>query len=80
MLQPKRFIYPIDWYPVTNENQQKMNELFVYAVETYLGVIHTQISVTDEWNKTAPKTFRGTSLEDFLGKVSVELPLNILPS
>ncbi|KAL8833578.1 MAG: hypothetical protein Q9170_004193 [Blastenia crenularia] len=63
---PNKLIYPTDWYPVANEGQQRMNEAFLHALENYLGIKHTELSLREEWSRTAPEDFRNVSLDDFL--------------
>ncbi|KAF1955681.1 putative amidase [Byssothecium circinans] len=46
--KPRRLIYPTDWYPVANEAQQKMNEMFLHALEEYFGVEHIKLSLIEE--------------------------------
>ncbi len=35
-----------------------MTEAFLEALETYLGVTHTKISLAEEWKRTGPEPIR----------------------
>ncbi|KAF1954360.1 amidase signature enzyme [Byssothecium circinans] len=71
--KPKRLIYPMDWYPVANEAQQKMNEAFLQALESSLGIQHTRISLLEEWSRTAPENLRNTALTEYLGMSAIHV-------
>ena len=62
-------IYPTDWYPLANANQQAMTNMFVEAVEAYLGIGVIKLSILKEWSQIAPEELRSTSLIDYLGVV-----------
>lgn len=64
--KPNRLIYPVDWMPQPNANQQAMTDAFVQKLEEHLGVTATKISVLEEWKQTAPTDIRD-SLIDYLG-------------
>ncbi|KAJ5811409.1 amidase [Penicillium riverlandense] len=72
---PTEIIYPTDWYPCNDENMQRMTEEFLAALENYLGVKHTKISLIELWTQTAPAGLHDRALVDFLrgiaGKVNV---------
>ncbi|KAF7670922.1 hypothetical protein GT037_011050 [Alternaria burnsii] len=63
--QPNRILYPTDWYPQSNANQQAMTDAFVRKLEEYLGITTTKLSVLKEWEKTAPAG-TNSSLIDYL--------------
>lgn len=46
-----------------------MTTIFVEAVEAYLGIGVIQLSILEEWSRTAPEDLRSTSLIDYLGMV-----------
>lgn len=69
ILQPTRIIYPTDWYPLPNLNQQTMTMAFVKALENYLDIHVTELSILKEWARTSPEHLRNTSLIDYLGMV-----------
>lgn len=47
-----------------------MNESFLAALESYLGLSHTKISLSEEWSKTGPGNVRDIPLKDYITKVS----------
>lgn len=51
-----------------NESQQAMQEAFLAALESYLGVNHTKVNLAETWEMTGPAE-RVTPLKDFLKKV-----------
>jgi hypothetical protein len=65
----KKLLYPTDWFPMKNPDQQKMVDHFVAAVEGVLDVKCTKISLEEEWSRSGPEHLRNKSLEQFLDKV-----------
>nr|POF14265.1 amidase 1 [Quercus suber] len=65
---PKSILYPTDFFPHDNASQQAMIDEFVQTLERFLGVKHTRITLTDEWQKKPPEEAHGMSLEKFLDK------------
>ncbi|EED22766.1 amidase, putative [Talaromyces stipitatus ATCC 10500] len=65
---PTQILYPTDWLPIKNEKQQKMIDKFTSCLETFLGTTRTEISLSNEWTKSAPEPLRGTKLADYLRK------------
>lgn len=47
-----------------------MTEEFLVALETYLGIKCTHVSLTELWSRTAPTDIRNQKLADFLEGVS----------
>ena len=44
-----------------------MIEAFLEALEAYLGVTHTKISIAEEWKRTGPETLRNeATLKDMV--------------
>ncbi|KAJ5116053.1 hypothetical protein N7456_000401 [Penicillium angulare] len=64
--RPTRILYPTDFYPMKNAQQQTMNEAFLHALESYLGVKHQKISLIEEWAKTGPAQGRETPLDEYM--------------
>lgn len=46
-----------------------MNENFLAALESYLGLSHTKISLSEEWSKTGPEEVRDIALKNYITKV-----------
>lgn len=67
--QPNRILYPTDWYPLANKEQQQMTEDFLAVLESALGVQHTKISLKEEWQRTAPEELRSKTLPEYMAKV-----------
>ncbi|KAM5460203.1 hypothetical protein MferCBS49748_007745 [Microsporum ferrugineum] len=61
---PTTILYPAEWFPLHDANQQRMSRAFVNALEALLGVTHTQISLAEEWSKSGPEDLRDKSLVD----------------
>ncbi|CAG8981416.1 hypothetical protein HYALB_00013919 [Hymenoscyphus albidus] len=63
---PKRLLYPSDFFPLADPEQQKMNDAFITIVENYLGVKRTPISITDTWESNPPPEAGKKSLLEYL--------------
>ncbi|OQE91376.1 hypothetical protein PENNAL_c0009G09116, partial [Penicillium nalgiovense] len=63
---PTEIIYPTDWYPCNNVNQQRMIAEFLTALENYLEMKHVPISLLKLWSQTAPQGLRDQTLSSFL--------------
>jgi len=48
-----KLLYPTNWFPMKNPDQQKMVDHFVAAVEEVLHVKSTRISLEEEWSAVA---------------------------
>ncbi|EGX95643.1 amidase, putative [Cordyceps militaris CM01] len=68
---PKRLLYPLDFFPQADADQQAMTESFITTVESFLGIERTPISITDTWASNPPDEAQGKSLQDFLGMSAV---------
>ncbi|KAI0469333.1 amidase signature domain-containing protein [Xylaria cf. heliscus] len=68
-----QILYPIDWYPLENQDQQRLNEEFLRDLERFTGVQHTKFSLSEEWSRTCPDEYRGVSLKDFLATTSEQI-------
>ncbi len=66
--KPTRILYPTDFFPMPNGPQQAVQEEFLTALENYLNVKHTPISLAQEWALNGPAE-RSTPLGDYLKKV-----------
>ncbi|KAI1129070.1 putative amidase [Nemania abortiva] len=63
---PKRLIYPLDFFPQEDAEQQAMTEAFISIVEKFLGVERAPISITDTWASNPPKEAGTKTLQEFL--------------
>ncbi|KAK4447245.1 amidase [Podospora aff. communis PSN243] len=61
---PTKLLYPSEWFPVANKEQQQMNLEFLKALENYLGLKHTKFSVEEEWKRTGPEHLRDRMVAD----------------
>ena len=69
-VQPTVIIYPLDYLPVANPEQQKMLESIMQDVAKQCEIPIKAISFKDSWLKSPPKDAAGKSLHDFLQDVS----------
>ncbi|KAK0702782.1 amidase signature domain-containing protein [Lasiosphaeris hirsuta] len=65
--KPTRILYPTDFFPMQNGPQQAMQEEFLTALESSLGIEHTKINLAETWAMSGPAE-RVTPLKDFLRK------------
>ncbi|KAJ8129848.1 hypothetical protein O1611_g3785 [Lasiodiplodia mahajangana] len=65
---PKEILYPIDFFPMANAEQQKLVERFVSDLESYLGVKVTRMSIADRWEKCPPVEAAGKTIQQFIDK------------
>ncbi|PNS16062.1 hypothetical protein CAC42_4463 [Sphaceloma murrayae] len=61
---PKRLLYPLDFPPQSDSEQQAMCEDFYTIVEDFLGVKRTPISIRDMWATKPPKEAGAKTLQD----------------
>lgn len=66
---PTKIIYPVDFFPYTNEKHQKMVDEFVSIFERFLGTKRIEFSIADRWAQCPPEQAGGKSLEDYLQNV-----------
>lgn len=63
-----KILYPTDWFPMGNEPQQNMVDMFLKLLEQELGVETRRISLEEEWAKSGPEQLRSTTLYEYLDK------------
>ncbi|KAI1110106.1 amidase signature domain-containing protein [Nemania sp. NC0429] len=63
---PTKILYPIDWLPYKIPEQQKMNEEFLAAMESVLGVKHKKVCLANMWKESPPAAAGGKSISEFL--------------
>ena len=52
--QQFEIIYPVDYFPVANEDQQDLIEKFVDDVRCFLGATVTKLSIRESWKTSHP--------------------------
>ncbi|KAG5755894.1 hypothetical protein H9Q70_001490 [Fusarium xylarioides] len=65
---PSKILYPKEFYPLANTEQQAMTEEFVKTLEDFLGVKRTPFSFVEEWEKKPPKEAGGLPLLEYTEK------------
>jgi hypothetical protein len=70
---PKRILYPSNFLPVANSEQQTIIDAFTTVLEDYLAVQSEKIDIKELWKANTPEAAGGKSLEEFLSKVSTAL-------
>ena len=75
---PSKVLYPEDFFPHNNTNQQAMVDKFVGVLENFLGVKATRFSLAERWRRYPPSEAGGRSITEYLAQVS-QCPLPDLP-
>ncbi|PNP75786.1 hypothetical protein FNYG_10864 [Fusarium nygamai] len=65
---PTKILYPREFYPLANAQQQAMTEEFVKILEDFLGVKRTPFSFVEEWEKNPPQEDGGLPLLEYTEK------------
>ena len=68
---PKKILYPKDFFPHSNANQQAMVEEFISILEKYLGVKRTELDLKERWAVSPPAAALGKPLMEYMSKVFV---------
>ncbi|KAK3382131.1 amidase signature domain-containing protein [Lasiosphaeria ovina] len=70
--KPTRILYPTDFFPIANGPQQaiqdEFQDEFLGALENYLQVPHTRMSLAEEWAETGPAECRDIPLREYMEK------------
>lgn len=69
---PKRIIYPTDFFPHANSEQQSMVDEFVGILESFLGVKKTEMSFEELWVQSLPDAAKNKTLKEYLEFVSLK--------
>ncbi|KAI4231268.1 MAG: hypothetical protein LQ349_005714 [Xanthoria aureola] len=64
---PTRILYPKEFFPVANGEQQILLENYVCVLENHLKTSRTDFSLIDRWARCPPAEAEGKSLNDYLG-------------
>lgn len=67
---PLRVVYPLDYMPVENKQQQAVINDFIFDLEKWAGVKHEKISFDDIWDKQPPQQACSMSLATYMKSVS----------
>ncbi|KAI1121626.1 putative amidase [Nemania abortiva] len=65
---PTRIIYPLDFFPHSNAEHQRMVDEFIGVLESFLGTKREEFSIAKRWSQCPPEAAQGKSLKDFLPK------------
>ncbi|GAP92178.1 putative amidase [Rosellinia necatrix] len=68
IIKPRSLLIPIDWFPMSNVEQQRIVDSFVNILEAYLQIPTMKISLEEEWSRSGPADLRSKTLEQFLDK------------
>ena len=72
MERPFAIIYPMDYFPVQNEDQMSMIKLFISDLAGFLDVPKTEVSISALWNKNPPSEAGNLSVQEFLKDLAVD--------
>ncbi|KAI1365578.1 hypothetical protein F5Y08DRAFT_352689 [Xylaria arbuscula] len=67
---PKEILYPTDFFPMANDEQQRLVERFVSDLESYLGVNVTRMSIAERWKNCPPAEAAGKTIQEFIDKAA----------
>lgn len=67
--KPSCIIYPTDWLPMRNKQQQRMIDLFLEILTNSTGVQVQRLSLEAEWSRTGPEGVRDMTLSKYLDMV-----------
>jgi hypothetical protein len=67
---PAKILYPTEFFPHSNAQQQAMVDEYVSVLESFLGTKKTVFSLAERWSQCAPTEAEGLGLRDYLGSVS----------
>jgi hypothetical protein len=65
---PTKILYPREFYPLANAQQQAMTEESIKILEDFLGVKRTPFSFVEEWVKNPPQAAGGLPLLEYSKK------------
>ncbi|KAL8980441.1 MAG: hypothetical protein Q9205_004468, partial [Flavoplaca limonia] len=63
---PVQILYPKEFFPVANEEQQILLENYICVLESHLKTPRTDFSLVERWAKCPPQAAGGKSLQDYL--------------
>ncbi|KLO88509.1 Uncharacterized protein LW93_3878 [Fusarium fujikuroi] len=65
---PSKILYPKEFYPLANAEQQALTDEFVKILEDFLSVQRTPFSFVEEWEKNPPHEAGGLPLLEYTEK------------
>ena len=68
---PTSIVYFEDFFPVQNDDQQRLIEDFVKDLESALGIKRQRISITELWRNTSPLNASSRDIKEYLNDVSL---------
>ncbi|KAI0103174.1 amidase signature domain-containing protein [Nemania sp. FL0031] len=68
-----KILYPTDWYPLEDLDQQRLNEQFLQDLENFTKIQRSMFSMSNEWSRTCPEEYRGITLEELLATTSEQI-------
>ncbi|KAH7302922.1 hypothetical protein B0I35DRAFT_455416 [Stachybotrys elegans] len=68
--RPTEILYPEDFFPMENPEQQALVERFIGDLESAIGIKATKISISERWRVSPPQEAGGRSIQEFLDKVA----------
>ena len=67
---PSKILYPTEFFPHSNPQQQAMVNEYVSVLEKFLGTEKTIFSLAERWPQCPPSEARGKGLDAYLGSES----------
>lgn len=64
-----QILYPTDFFPHSNPEQQRLVDDFVTDLETILDVKKTEFSIAERWKKCPPPEAEGREIQEYINKV-----------
>ncbi|KAL8793565.1 MAG: hypothetical protein Q9195_003827 [Heterodermia aff. obscurata] len=74
---PSTILYPEDFFPHSNKNQQAMVDDFVTALEKFLGVKAVKFSLAERWRQCPPSEAGGRSITEYLAQSAMVVHLSL---
>jgi hypothetical protein len=69
---PTRILYPLDFFPHSNQKHQAMVEECISVLEKFLGTKRTQFRIVAWWTECPPTEAKGKYLKEYLAKVGYQ--------
>lgn len=72
---PGKIIYPTDFFPLPDQEHQKLVESFIEKLEAYLGSKKIDVDLAKLWSESShSESAANTSLQDYMEKVGLPTP------
>lgn len=66
--KPSKLLYPTDYWPIDDEETQRVYDAYIAKLERYLGVEKSEVNLAKTWQETNPVKTNKT-LEDYFEHV-----------